>query len=94
MSSKTTKIGAAWIKQGGGKEFISVVINNPFGEDMNLVLWPVAEKRSDASPDYDVTKQSDAAKRERAGAAPRTAPRASSTDAGGDFPDDDGNVPF
>lgn len=60
MGAKTTRVGVAWSKQTqDGNGLISVVITNPVGPDFKFTLWPVREKRSDTSPDYDVTKQAD-----------------------------------
>jgi hypothetical protein len=64
MSSKTTRIGAAWLKDTQQGTIISVRITNPVGEDFQFTLWPTGDKRSEQAPDYEVTKQSDAARRE------------------------------
>ncbi len=81
--AKTTKVGVAWKKTTpDGKTYLSVVITNPVGMDFRYTIWPVEEKRSDASPDYSVTKSTDQ---------PAQA-RPASRDSGEDFPSDD--VPF
>ena len=36
-----------------------VVITNPTGPDFQYTIWPVTDKRSDKSPDYDVTMKAD-----------------------------------
>jgi len=97
--AKTTKVGAAWKRETpDGKPYFSLVINNPIGPDFNFTLWPVAEKRSENSPDFDVTKQSDAAKREAAAGSPaRSASplgfvKPGPAQTADDFPGDD--VPF
>jgi uncharacterized protein (DUF736 family) len=88
--SKTTKVGVAWKKTTpDGKAYLSVVITNPVGQDFRYTIWPVEEKRSDASPDYSVTKSTD-----QTAAAPVARPAA--RDAGDDFPSDgnSADVPF
>lgn len=88
--AKTTQVGVAWRKETpDGKEFFSIIITNPTGPDYNYTLWPVEQKRSETSPDFSVTKQSDAAKREAAA----NRPPASRTAAGSDFPSDE-DTPF
>jgi uncharacterized protein (DUF736 family) len=57
--SKTKRVGAAWKRQFDGKTFLSVVITNPTGPDYQYTIWPVKEKRSENSPDYDVTMKAD-----------------------------------
>jgi uncharacterized protein (DUF736 family) len=57
--SKTKRVGAAWKRQYDGKTFLSVVITNPTGRDFQYTIWPAREKRSENSPDYDVTMKAD-----------------------------------
>ena len=72
--AKTTRIGVGWRKTTtDGKELISVIITNPTGPDFSFTLWP-AEKQGEHSPDYSVTKQSDASKREADATRPAAKP--------------------
>jgi uncharacterized protein (DUF736 family) len=65
--SKTTRVGVGWKKTlPDGKEIVSIIVTNPTGPDFSFTLWPNENKQGDFSPDYSVTKQSDAAKREAA----------------------------
>jgi uncharacterized protein (DUF736 family) len=62
MANKTTTVGVGWSKQTqDGRGLISLVITNPVGPDFKFTLWPVdpAQKRSERSPDFNVTKQAD-----------------------------------
>jgi uncharacterized protein (DUF736 family) len=86
--TKTTQVGVAWRKETpDGKVFFSVIITNPIGPDFNYTLWPVEQKRGDNSPDFSVTKQSDAAKREAASRQSESRP-VYNREPGDEFPDE------
>jgi len=98
MSAKTKNVGAAWIRQTqDGREYLSVVITNPIGPDFKYSLWPAKEKRSDNSPDYNVSAPADERPTTPAGqngAFPR--PKGAAVpDPAPDFPaDDSADIPF
>jgi uncharacterized protein (DUF736 family) len=86
--SKTTKVGVAWKKTTpDGKPYLSAVITNPVGPDFRYTIWPVDEKRSDASPDYSVTKSADQP------TTPAARPAATREPGDDSFPTDE-NTPF
>lgn len=77
------RIGAAWKKQSkNGKSYLSGVIQYP-GMNLRVAIFPVDEKRSENSPDYDIVWSEERKGKEQAQEAPAV------TDTG--FDDD---VPF
>ena len=93
MSRKMTQVGVAWKKktQDGKKEFLSVVITNPTGKDINLSIWSNSYKEKDGQPDFIIYKPTD----ERPAAQARTRDSQPSEFPSEDNPpDDDVEVPF
>lgn len=48
------KIGSGWKKEKDGEPWVSIVIEIPFLGKINVAMFKVKDKKSDASPDYDI----------------------------------------
>lgn len=99
MSAKTIRVGVAWIKKTqAGTEIISMIITNPVGQDFRYTLWPSVQKATEASPDYNVTKQADPppAWAGRSASRPETDESGHQEQSGDPGPGagDDGQIPF